>query len=77
MKVKIRDYYMLWTSTRIDWQVTTMKTRLSEGPPKRSRLEQESMAREWCMWTSVNEDKGEERAEDDKNERTEKYTEEL
>ena len=26
------------------------------------------------MWTSVNEDKGEERAEDDKNERTEKYT---
>ena len=29
------------------------------------------------MWTSVNEDKGEERAEVDKNERTEKYTEEL
>ena len=29
------------------------------------------------MWTSGNEDKGEERAEDDKNERTEKYTEEL
>jgi len=29
------------------------------------------------MWTSVNEDKGEERAEDDKNEMTEKYTEEL
>ena len=29
------------------------------------------------MWTSVNEDKGEERAEDDKNERTKKYTEEL
>ena len=29
------------------------------------------------MWTSVNEDKGEERAEDDKNERTEKYTEAL
>ena len=29
------------------------------------------------MWTSVNEDKGDERAEDDKNERTEKYTEEL
>ena len=47
---------------------------MSERPPERSRLEQESMAREWCMWTSVNEDKGEERAEDDKNERTEKYT---
>ena len=29
------------------------------------------------MWTSVNEDKGEERAEDDKNEMTEIYTEEL
>ena len=29
------------------------------------------------MWTSVNKDKGEERAEDDKNESTEKYTEEL
>ena len=29
------------------------------------------------MWTSVNEDKGEVRAEDDKNEMTEKYTEEL
>ena len=29
------------------------------------------------MWTSVNEDKGEARAEDDKNEMTEKYTEEL
>ena len=29
------------------------------------------------MWTSVNEDKGEVRAEDEKNERTEKYTEEL
>ena len=28
--------------------------------------------RERYMWTSVNEDKGEERAEDDKNERTEK-----
>ena len=27
--------------------------------------------------TSVNEDKGKERAEDDKNEMTEKYTEEL
>ena len=38
---------------------------MSEGPPERSRLEQESMAREWCMWTSGNEDKGEERAEDD------------
>ena len=38
---------------------------MSEGPPEHSRLEQESMAREWCMWTSGNEDKGEERAEDD------------
>ena len=29
------------------------------------------------MWTNVNEDKGEERAEDDKNEMNEIYTEEL